>query len=228
MNSSRWSSSSMRFLSLLFSWLAMTGLVRAQEKPNFAKWEKEIAAFEKQDRDMAPPRGAVVFVGSSTIRRWKLDKSFPELQALNRGFGGSQLADAVHFAPRIVLKYEPRVVVLYAGDNDLAGRKTPEQVFADFRAFATLLQKELPRTKLIYLAIKPSVKRWNIWDKGQKANALIEAYCKEDPRRVFVDIAPVILGQDHKPQADLFIKDGLHLNEKGYALVADVLRPYLK
>src|SRR5438270_868126 len=122
------------FLLLLLPSLVAPGLVRAQEKPKFTRWEKEIAVFEKQDQAKAPPRGGVVFVGSSTIRLWKLDKSFPELHALNRGFGGSQLADSVHFAPRIVLKYEPRVVVLYAGDNDLAARKTPEQVFADFQA----------------------------------------------------------------------------------------------
>src|ERR1700677_4985783 len=79
------------------------------------------------------------FVVSSTIRFWDLHKSFPELNAVNRGFGGSQLADSVYFAPRIVLKYEPRTVVLYAGDNDLAAGKTPDQVAADFRAFTRLI-----------------------------------------------------------------------------------------
>jgi lysophospholipase L1-like esterase len=227
MNSSRWSMPRVRFLSLVLILFPTVNVLRAQEKPNFAKWEKEIAAFEKKDQEKAPPQNGILFVGSSTMRFWDLNKSFPELHAINRGFGGSQLADSVHFAPRIVLKYEPRVVVLYAGDNDLASRKSPEQVFADFQAFAILIHKELPKTKLVYVSIKPSVKRWSIWDKGQKTNALIEAYCKHDPRRVFVDIAPVILGKDNKPQADLFIKDGLHLNEKGYALVSDVLRPYL-
>ncbi|HEV8061465.1 MAG TPA: SGNH/GDSL hydrolase family protein, partial [Gemmataceae bacterium] len=224
MNPSRWSRAQTRFLSICVAFCstfsAGAGILFAQEKPTFAKWEKEIAAFERQDKEKAPPREGIVFVGSSTIRFWDLQKSFPELNALNRGFGGSQLADSVHFAPRIVLKYEPRVVVLYAGDNDLAGHKTPEQVFTDFQAFATLIHKELPKTKLIYISIKPSVKRWSIWDQAQKTNALIEAYCKQDQRCVYVDVAPVILGKDGKPQADLFIKDGLHLNEKGYALVA--------
>jgi lysophospholipase L1-like esterase len=223
----RWCPPILRYLALLLVVLALPDFLQAQDKPNFAKWEKEIAAFEKQDQEKAPPPGGVVFVGSSTIRLWKLDKSFPELHALNRGFGGSQLADSVHFAPRIVLKYQPRVVVLYAGDNDLAARKTPEQVFADFQTFATLIHQELPKTKLIYLSIKPSVKRWSIWDKDQKANALIEAYCKHDPRRVFLDIAPALLGDDHKPRPELFIADGLHLNEKGYAQVANLLKPLL-
>ncbi len=232
MNPSRWSRARTRFFSICLAFYSTlftgAGILFAQEKPNFAKWEKEIGAFEKQDKEKAPPSDGIVFVGSSTIRFWDLKKSFPEFNAINRGFGGSQLADSVHFAPRIVLKYEPRVVVLYAGDNDLAGHKSPEQVFGDFQAFATLLHKELPKTKLVYISIKPSVKRWSIWDQAQKTNGLIEAYCKEDPRRVYVDVAPVILGKDNKPQADLFIKDGLHLNEKGYSLVAGVLRPYLK
>src|SRR5690242_4123501 len=125
--------------------LALTGLLlvpallvphtRAEEKPDFSRWEKDIAAFEKSDRDRPPPKNAVLFVGSSSIRLWDLAKSFPDVPTINRGFGGSQLADSVHFAPRIVLPYEPRVVVLYAGDNDLAAGKTPEQVHADFRAF---------------------------------------------------------------------------------------------
>lgn len=223
----RWCQSLLQSFASLLAVLAIPGLLQAQDKPNFAKWEKEIKAFEKLDQDKMPPRDGVVFVGSSTIRLWKLDQSFPELHAINRGFGGSHLADSVHFAPRIVLKYQPRVVVLYAGDNDLAGRKTPEQVVADFKEFATLIHKELPKTKLVYLSIKPSVKRWNIWDKGQKANALIEASCKDDPRCVFLDISPAILGDDHKPRPELFRADGLHLNEKGYAQVAILLRPLL-
>jgi lysophospholipase L1-like esterase len=200
----------------------------AQDKPNFAKWEKEITAFEKQDKEKMPAEGGILFVGSSTIRFWDLKKSFPDLEAINRGFGGSQLADSVHFAPRIVLKYKPRIVVLYAGDNDLAARKTPEQVAADFREFAALVSKELPATKIIFLSIKPSVARWKIWDQAQKANGLVEASCKEDPRRIYVDDSQIILGPDSKPQADLFRADGLHLNAKGYELMAKTVRPYLK
>ena len=202
-------------------------LCRAQDKTNSAKWEKEIAAFEKQDKARMPAEGGIVFVGSSTIRFWDLKKSFPDLDAINRGFGGSHLADSVHFAPRIVLKYKPRLIVLYAGDNDIAAHKTPEKVAADFREFATLVHKDLPATKIIFLSIKPSVKRWNLWDQAQKANSMIEAFCKEHPECVYVDTSPIILAQDGKPQADLFRADGLHLNEKGYELLAKTVKPYL-
>jgi lysophospholipase L1-like esterase len=204
------------------------GLLHAQEEPNFAKWEKEIAKLEDQDKEMLPEENGIVFVGSSTIRLWDLKKSFPDLDPINRGFGGSQLADSVHFAPRIVLKYKPRTVVLYAGDNDLAAGKTPEQVAADFREFVRLMHRVLPKTRIVFLSIKPSVKRWNIWDKVKKTNARIEFLCDHDSRCSYVDDSKVILGPDGKPQADLFQKDGLHLNEKGYELISQIVRPYLK
>ena len=203
------------------------GWVVAQDKPNFAKWEKEITALEKRDKEKMPAENGIVFVGSSTMRIWNLKKSFPDLELINRGFGGSQLADSVHFAPRIVLKYKPRTVVLYAGDNDLAGKKTPEQVASDFREFVAVIHKDLPHTKIVFLSIKPSVKRWSIWDKGQKANAMIEAFCKEHPGCVYVDDSKIILGKDGKPMPDLFQKDGLHLNEKGYELLSRTVRPEL-
>ncbi len=200
----------------------------AEDHPEFARWEKEIAAFERQDRENPPPTNGVVFVGSSSIRLWDLPKSFPGLDAINRGFGGSQLADSVHFAPRIVLKYQPRLVVFYAGDNDIAGGKSPERVADDFRDFVKEVHGSLPKTRIAYLAIKPSILRRPLWDKMRKANALIEAACKQDDRLVFIDVATPMLGEDGKPRAELFRKDGLHLNDKGYALWASLVQPYLK
>jgi lysophospholipase L1-like esterase len=201
---------------------------RADDTANFARWEKEIAAYEKQDREKPPAKGGIVCVGSSTVRLWNLAKSFPGVDAINRGFGGSQLADSVHFAPRLVLKHEPRLVVLYAGDNDLAAGKTPEQVAADFRAFAEAVHRQLPKTRILYIAIKPSVKRWNLIDKARAANAMIEEACKKDERLTIIDLGKPLLGEDGRPKPELFRADGLHLNEKGYALWAAALQPYLK
>src|SRR5262245_12586451 len=126
----------------------------------FARWEKAIAAFEEQDRKQPPPRNAYLFAGSSSIRLWNLPRSFPDLEVINRGFGGSQIADTVHFAPRIILKHQPRMVLLYAGDNDLAAGRTPEQVLADFKALVQVVHKELPKTRVAFLSIKPSLARW--------------------------------------------------------------------
>jgi lysophospholipase L1-like esterase len=219
--------------------LAVVGLVvltagllvqqgRAEDRADFSRWEKDIAAFEQQDKDNPPPKHAILFVGSSSIRRWDLAKSFPDLDVINRGFGGSQLADSVHFAPRIVLKHEPRLVVLYAGDNDIAAGKSPEQVADDFDGFVQAVHDKLPKTRILYLSIKPSIKRWQLVDKMRKANSLIEARCKQDDWLRYIDVATPLLGDDGKPRAELFVEDGLHLNDKGYALWASVLKPQLK
>jgi lysophospholipase L1-like esterase len=149
------------------------------------------------------------------------------VDAINRGFGGSELADSVRFAPRIVVPYEPRIVVLYAGDNDLAFGKSPEQVAADFEAFTRLVLGRLPKTKIIFLSIKPSPLRSRLTEKMHKANAHIEAQCKSDQRLLYVDVGSALLGSNGKPRKDLFRWDGLHLNEKGYEVWNGILRPYL-
>jgi lysophospholipase L1-like esterase len=219
-------------LLVLFSWIAsflsLSPRVDAQDKQDFARWEKDIAAFERHDKKKAPPKNPIVFVGSSSIRFWDLEKSFPRLTALNRGFGGSHLADVVHFAPRILLKYDPRLIVLYAGDNDLAAGKTPERVRDDLRAFAKLVHDKSPKVRIIFISIKPSLLRWSLIDRIRKANALVEAECKKDERLVYLDIVTPMLGADGKPRRELFRPDGLHLNAKGYELWAERLKPYLE
>src|SRR5262249_16691486 len=143
-------------------------------------------------------------------------------------FGGSHLADSAHFAPRLVVKYEPRLVVLYAGDNDLAAGKTPEQVADDFRAFVKTVHEALPKTRILYLSIKPSILRWALVDKGRRGNGVIEDGCKRDEWLLYVDVGTPLLGEDGKPRPELFLKDGLHLNDKGYEVWASVLKPHLK
>jgi lysophospholipase L1-like esterase len=204
------------------------GPSRGQEAPAAGRWERAIAAYEGQDKVKPPPKNGIVFVGSSSIRLWDQSKSFTGLDVINRGFGGSELADSVHYAPRIVLPYEPRLVVLYAGDNDLALRKSPERVAADFRAFVKVVHAKLPRTRIIFLSIKPSPLRWRLADKMKDANARIEAYCKTDDRLRYVDVATPLLGPDGRPRPELFARDGLHLNAKGYERWAAVLKPILR
>jgi lysophospholipase L1-like esterase len=231
MNPAQSTTYAFRLALLAFSMaIVANGQAHAAEKetPNFSRWEKEIAAFERRDRDKPPSKNGLLFVGSSSIRLWNLSKSFPDLTTINRGFGGSGLADAVHFAPRIVLKYEPRVIVLYAGDNDIAAGKTPEQVGADFRDFVQTVHKKLPKTRIIFLSIKPSIQRWRLIDTIRKANALVEAECNKGERLRYLDVATPMLGSDGKPRSELFAKDGLHLNEEGYKLWASALLPILR
>ncbi len=200
----------------------------ADDTPAFERWESAIAAFEQQDREQPPQPGGVLFIGSSSIRRWDLDASFPDLHAVNRGFGGSQVADSVHFADRIVFPHRPRIIVMYAGDNDLAAGKTPCRVHEDFQAFVAKVRAELPEAKVVFIAIKPSLKRWNLIHRVRAANALVSATCVEDPLLTFVDVDAPMLGADGQPRPELFVSDGLHLSEQGYEIWADLLRPHLQ
>jgi len=188
------------------------------EPPEKSRWEPTIARFEAQDRKSPPAKGGVLFVGSSSIRGWDLAKWFPKHKPLNRGFGGSQVADSVQFAERIILKHAPRTVVVYAGDNDIAAGKTPETVLADYRTLVKKIHASLPKTRIVYIAIKPSLSRWKLVDKMRAANALILAETKKDLRLRFVDIDKPMIGPDGKPRKELFKPDGLHLNDAGYKL----------
>ena len=194
-----------------------------------SQWESDIVSFEIADRTNPPPAGGIVFVGSSSIRMWQtLQSDFPGLPVLNRGFGGSGLSDVVRFANRIVVPYKPRIVVLYAGDNDLNAGKTPERVFSDFMQFVAIAHRELPSTRVAFVAIKPSIARANIIDKTRATNQLIRDYVDTDTRFVYVDVFTPMLDASGQPRRELFLEDGLHMNAKGYAIWRDLIAPVLR
>ena len=204
------------------------GCATPREAPTPDPWEADIAAFEAADRERPPPAGGVVFVGSSSIRLWNtLAEDFPGVPVVNRGFGGSELSDALRFADRIVLPYRPRMVVVYAGDNDLWAGETPEQVFEDFRALVRTIHDELPRTRVAFIAVKPSVARWRIEGEVRRTNQLIREFAAADPRVDYIDIFTPMLGSDGRPRPELFVDDGLHLNARGYELWKSVVAPFL-
>lgn len=201
-------------MQLLFALSVVAGAAAQPEKPadRFARWEKEVAAIEKRLAEKPPKPGCVIFAGSSSIRLWNLDKSFPDAGYVNVGFGGSQIPDSTHFAARLITPHRPKAVVFYAGDNDIAANRTPEQVLADFKAFCAAV----PDGRILFLAVKPSVARWKRFDVQKKANALVREFCESDARLAFIDTVPLMLGPDGMPVADLFVKDGLHLSAAGY------------
>ena len=192
-----------------------------------SRWESAIQAFEKLDKQQAPAENGIVFVGSSSIRKWDLKKWFPDFHAINRGFGGSEVSDSLEFADRIVIKYAPRIVVVYAGDNDIAHDKTPQQVHDDFKQLADLIHAKLPKTKIVYIAVKPSIKRWALVDQVREANRLITTLASRDERLEFVDIDQPMIGPDGMPRKELFVEDGLHLSDEGYALWTSLVKPHL-
>ncbi len=191
------------------------------------RWEEAIQTFEKADSANPPPKGGVVFYGSSSFRRWDLEKSFPEMGLVNRGFGGSQMSDAVRYLDRAVLPLEPRTIFVYEGDNDIGRGKSSETVVADYRAFVEKARAALPEVKIVFVSIKPSIRRWELIDKMREANARIEEIAEGDALLEYIDVDAPLLGADGRPRADLFVEDGLHLNDAGYAIWADLVRPHL-
>lgn len=215
--------------------LTIAALVRARQTRAAARfggqpdpWAAEIAKFVEADTTTPPAPGGIVFVGSSSIRLWDLQAAFTGLPVINRGFGGTQVADSVRHVDRLVLRHRPRAVVFYAGDNDLAAGRSPQQVLDDYRAFVQRVHAALPATRVAFIAIKPSLARWALVGKVREANALVRSLCDADDRLGFVDVDGPMLGWDARPRADLFVEDGLHLSPKGYALWTTLVRPFLE
>ncbi|HUR46006.1 MAG TPA: SGNH/GDSL hydrolase family protein [Candidatus Saccharimonadales bacterium] len=209
-------------------WLLLVSgfLATAQEKLN--PFEPEILAFEASDRTNPPPQHGILFIGSSSIRMWKsLAADFPEHPVINRGFGGSQIVDSIHYANRIIFKYHPKQIILYAGGNDIHAGKSAKQVFSDFKDFVRTVRKGLPDTEIDYISIAPNRSRWAEVERVKGANRLIEAYMGKESRLRFINVFPAMLGSDGEPKPDIYLDDKLHMNAKGYELWKGIVRPYL-
>src|SRR5882724_11728117 len=168
--------------------VAFTAIGQALQLPE-NNWELEIKKFEETDRQNPPPKNAVLFIGSSSIQKWKsLSNDFPGIKVINRGFGGSEIADSTFFVDRIVTPYQPRMIVLYAGDNDLASGKTPQQVFEDYKAFVERVHRKLPTTRIAFISIKPSPARASLLQSLKEANGLIKAYATHAGRLIYIDV----------------------------------------
>ena len=184
----------------------------------------EILAFEAADRTMPPPPGGVVFVGSSSIRMWtNAAADFPGVPLVNRGFGGSTLRDVVQLTPRLVLKYQPHLVVLYAGDNDLSAGHTPADVRNDYAAFVRIVRRALPSTRIVFVSIKPSPSRWAIADRMREANELVRQEIVRDTLASYVDVFTPMIGANGRPRSELFGPDSLHMTRAGYLIWRDRL-----
>ena len=184
---------------------------------NFLRWDKKNTYVEN----------GILFLGSSSIRKWPTSNYFNDLPIINRGFGGSHISDVNYYFNSTAVHYKPRIIVLYAGDNDISGRKTPEQVLEDYIDFVNLVRKYLPQTKIIYLPIKPSPSRWSMWNDMKQANRLIKLYTESDHMQYYTDTATPMLDGRGKPLGELFVTDSLHLSKKGYDLWSEILKPVL-
>lgn len=162
------------------------------------------------------------------MRLWKLEKSFPDLPVVNCGFGGSTIPDSTHFASRILLPLKPRMIVFYAGDNDSSAGHSANRIAGNFKTFAETIHAALPECRILFLPIKPSIARERLLPVQKEANALVQKQCEAQPANLlYVDVATPLLGPDSELRPALYQKDGLHLNEAGYAIWTEVLRPHL-
>jgi lysophospholipase L1-like esterase len=197
-------------------------------KHDYAKWEKDIAKFEQADRANPPAKGSVLFVGSSTIVRWKtLAADFPELSVLNRGFGGNQIKDSTHYAERMIFPYEPSKILLRAGGNDINSGWSAEDVCNDFKTFVTTVRAKLPAVPIYYISLAPTIKRLKQIPEGDKLNALIAAYCKEQPGLTFIETRSSTVDESGQPVAERFVSDMLHLSPEAYKLMTKSVRQAL-
>jgi lysophospholipase L1-like esterase len=198
-------------------------------RQDFAAFEKEIQAFEARDRSEPPAKGAVLFIGSSTIRLWtNLDRSFPDLTTIQRGFGGSCLPDSIRYADRIILPYQPSKIVIYAGDNDIARGDSPAVVANHFKEFVQKVHGALPKSRIYFVSIKPSPSRWSLSPQAIEANGLIRDYCAKHKDLKYIDTWKPMLDTRGQPDPTLFRADNLHMNDKGYALWTKIIASALK
>ena len=191
-------------------------------------FENEIRNYEKQNSIALPKKGQILFIGSSSFRIWKtFSTDLAGISAINRGFGGSTMTDALYYFDRMVVKYAPSTVVVYEGDNDLAKGKSPEELAKEYEDFSNRLKKALPKTKLVYLAVRPSLSRIALSDKQKQFNGWLEKYCKSQKGRFFLDMHSPFYLPDGTLMPDIFVADRLHLNEKGYQIFSAKIREFI-
>jgi|SRR5690349_5933888 len=213
-----------RNLTLLF--LILSLVVYAQERPFW----KDIQAFKAQDSLHAPPKNAIVFVGSSSFTMWKdVQQYFPEHPIINRGFGGSSLPHVIAYANDIIIPYQPKQVVIYCGENDFMNDTVTSEIVTDrFVTLFNIIRNALPKADIVFISMKPSPSRARLMPQIASANTAIADFLKKKPRTAFVDIWKPMLDEQGAPRKELFLKDMLHMNKQGYAIWQKALEPHLK
>lgn len=194
------------------------------------RWAEIVERFEAKDRVREPSPGSVVFVGSSSIRLWRtLEQDLAPTPVLNRGFGGSRTDDVLHYMDRLVTAYRPQAVVYYAGDNDLGRDRvpTPQSVSENFRRFVERMRTEGQGVPVYFVSIKPSPQRMPRWPAMAEANRLVEAYAARQDDVTYLDVASPMLDERGQVRPELFSEDGVHMNERGYALWTSIVRPVI-
>lgn len=226
-------------LCLLAALVCVPSLTRAETpRPNPARFAKEIGKFDSDDAANPPAKGQIVFTGSSSVRLWDLKKAFPDLPVLNRGFGGAVTNDIVTYAEKVVLRYEPKILVLFVGGNDLHGNskaKPPlpglkaEEVLEDYVKLLNLVYEKLPRTRVLVHAVRTGPVRITELPEAERFNALLKAWCADKPWIRWFEVPKALVKEGNAPiSEDLYRTDRLHLNDEGYKLWNEDFGPALR
>lgn len=199
---------------------------QAQQQPFY----DEIQNFKKEDSINPPPQHAILFVGSSSFRKWTdVQSYFPGYTIINRGFGGSSLPDVIRYANDIILPYHPKQVVIYCGENDFAAsdNTTASMVFERFKTLYAIIRSKMSDVQIVFVSIKPSPSRRKYWPKMMEANKLIKDFISTQQHAAFIDVYQPMLNSNNQPIPEIFESDSLHMNAKGYAIWQKLIEPYL-
>ena len=193
-----------------------------------ARFESQVSAYEQEDKQTPFPEGAVLFVGSSSVRMWKtVDNDFPQVPVVNRGFGGSQFSDLLYYLDRLVTCYQPSKIFIYEGDNDISSGKKPQQIVKEAMEVRQKIAQSLPGVPVFFIAAKPSVARWKLRKKYQQLNSQLALYAAKTPATGFVNVWDPALDENGEVLTDIFLEDNLHMNEKGYAIWKAAIDPFM-
>jgi lysophospholipase L1-like esterase len=216
----------MKKILVVLSLLFLLFHVHAQQR-----FEPEIRAFESLDSAEHPATGQILLYGSSTMRLWNTyNRDLTGYKVVNRGFGGSEMSDAVYFFDRVVVPLQPSLILLYEGDNDISnGKKTPAQIFEDFKVFMAMVAEKLPETRVAVYSLRPSTARVKTMPEQRLVNDLFKKYCQENPKKAYyIDVFETLLTESGLPNSEYLAPDHLHLNEKGYGLWTKATRDFLE
>lgn len=212
---------------LLIGAFILISLILNAQDPNRLKTEVDLL-FNKE-YNFAKDKKLVVFAGSSTIRKWEnIQDYFPDYNVINNGFGGSEYSDLIYYKDKLLLKQTPDILFIYEGDNDIGRGKNPRIVAKEARILVQYVHKNLPKTRIVVITPKASIKRWEFKKEFEKLNKLLKRFPSKIPNLEIADAWSAFLDKNGMVYQDVFVQDNLHLNKKGYDLLAEVIRPFLK
>ena len=215
------------FIAALFVFLALPATAQRGTDPGV--WNEAMERFARQDRMNSPPIGGIVLTGSSSIARWndQAEKALAPLTVIPRGFGGSVMNDVLHHLDAVALKYRPRAILIYEGDNDTAYGIPEHEIVATFEQIVAKVHEALPDTRIYVMAVKPSTLRVDVWKNAQQVNMGYKEIAKQDSLVYYIDSANPFLKADDTVMTDIFVEDGLHLNPVGNLIWGSIIRAAL-